>query len=120
MAIPPIQPIVDGRFKPNAIVRRLLEEGPFDMNDIAMWDVSVEDEEQFAMLIGYSLSGFGTLSYVRDETYNAAEQVADGADDMSAKIAALEGMLAEIRAGLRAAAAAAFAIHLDDLSETMP
>jgi len=31
-------------------------------------DFSQEDREQFAQLIGYSLSGFGELSYVSDET----------------------------------------------------
>ncbi len=73
----PIQPLIkdgDGvvRFKLNAIVCHLLNDGPFDLNTIAEKGFSADDEEQFAQLIGYSLSGFGELSYVRDETFDAA------------------------------------------------
>jgi hypothetical protein len=73
----PIQPLVkdvDGRirFKENKIVTFLLENGCSDMNSLAREDFSQEDREQFAQLIGYSLDGFGTLSYVSDETYYAA------------------------------------------------
>lgn len=44
------------RFKANAIVRHLLDAGPFDMNQLAMMKFPREDREQFAELIGYSLS----------------------------------------------------------------
>lgn len=54
------------RFKSNAIVRFLLDNGPFDMNKLAMMEFSDEDRVQFAQLIGYSLSGFEELSYVSD------------------------------------------------------
>ena len=66
--------VVDGivRFRANAIVRYLLDEGPFDMNAIGSLPFSQADREQFAQLIGYSLGGFGNLSYVSDETYEAA------------------------------------------------
>jgi len=37
-----------------------------------------EDREQFAQLIGYSLSGFGELDYVSDETYEVAERMLRG------------------------------------------
>ncbi len=60
------------RFKQNKIVRFLLEMGPFDMNKIAMMTFSVEDRVQFAQLIGYSRSGFGDLSYVSDEAWEAS------------------------------------------------
>lgn len=74
----PIQPLGkdnDGvlRFKQNAIVKYLLDAGPFDLNQLGMIPFSQEDQEQFAQLIGYPLSGFGELSYVSDETYNRAE-----------------------------------------------
>lgn len=74
----PIQPLYtdsDGavRFKENAIVRFLLDAGPFNMNHIAEREFTVEDREQFAQLIGYSLCGFGELSYARGETYARAE-----------------------------------------------
>lgn len=72
----PVQPLVaDGkvsRFKQNAIVRFLLDHGPFDMNQIGAMEFSAEDREQFAQLIGYSLSGFGDLDYVSDATYEIA------------------------------------------------
>ena len=63
----PTQPtvMVNGvkRFKSNAIVRWLLDDGPFDMNRIAMRGFDVEDQRQFAQLIGYSVSGYQDLSY---------------------------------------------------------
>lgn len=75
----PIQPLVIDqhgvkRFKQNGIVRFLLDNGLFDMNLLAQLPFTVEDREQFAQLIGYSLSGFGGLSYVTDETYRRAEK----------------------------------------------
>lgn len=75
----PLQPLEineDGilRFKKNAIVRFLLDAGPFDMNSIACIPFSQEDREQFVQLIGYSLDGFGELSYIRDEIYKQAER----------------------------------------------
>lgn len=77
----PLQPLVqtDGalpRFKPNEIVRFLLDAGPFDMNQLAFMEFSNEDREQFAQLIGYSLRGFGELSYVSSETWQRAEAMA--------------------------------------------
>lgn len=77
----PIQPLVkdeDGilRFKKNAIVMYLLNSSDTDMNKLAMLPFSQNDREQFAQLIGYSLSGFSELSYVSDKTYErAAAQV---------------------------------------------
>ena len=65
----PLQPIEwDGkgviRFKANRIVRWLLEEGPIDMNAIALnMDFTDDERSQFAQLIGYSVSGYGNLSY---------------------------------------------------------
>lgn len=117
----PIQPTyTDGhgavRFKANAIVQYLLEAGPFDLNILSEKDFSREDWEQFAQLIGYSLSGFGSLSYVRSDTYDAAVQMAeDHTGEAQARINALEATLDLVRAGLREAAAAAFQIHPDDL-----
>lgn len=68
------------RFKKNALVRFLLDLGPFDMNKLAMLpNISREDREQFLQLIGYSVYGFGELSYVREETYGAAILLAEKA-----------------------------------------
>ena len=73
----PMQPIVnvDGvhRFKSNAIVRYLLDAGPFDLNKLAIMPFSQEDREQFAQLIGYSVSGYGELSYVRRKLVDEAD-----------------------------------------------
>lgn len=117
----PIQPLAPDergtvRFKPNAIVRWLLDDGPFDMNQIAMKRFSVEDQEQFAQLIGYSLSGFSELNYVRDETYGTAEKMSEtGQTEDQARIAYLEEILETVREGLRIATLAVFRIHPDDL-----
>jgi len=109
----PIQPLekdANGviRFKENAIVRHLLGNGGIDLNKLARMEFSSEDREQFAQLIGYSLSGFSELSYVSDETYSAAERMSKSEETVEeARIASLEKMLAEIREVLRVAAAAA-------------
>jgi hypothetical protein len=78
----PIQPLIKDeygviRFKPNAIVRYLLDAGPFDMNHLALAPFRQEDREQFAQLIGYSVSGFGSLSYVSEETVERADILAE-------------------------------------------
>ena len=49
------------RFKRNAIVVHLLENGGIDMNAIARLPFDNRDREQFAQLIGYSVNGFGEL-----------------------------------------------------------
>lgn len=74
----PIQPLIKDdhgilRFKPNAIVRYLLDAGPFNMTDLALMPFSQEDRQQFAQLIGYSVSGFSTLSYASDEILEEIE-----------------------------------------------
>ena len=78
----PMQPVViakDGliRFKANEIVQYLLDNGRIDLNQIAMLDVTDGDREQFAQLIGYSVSGYGELSYVSDKSYNKANKQAE-------------------------------------------
>ena len=65
------------RFKGNAIVRFLLDAGPFDMNQLARMPWSDEDREQLAQLIGYSVCGFGELDYASDRVYDAAQAVAE-------------------------------------------
>ena len=73
----PVQPLETDsngvlRFKSNKIVRFLLDAGTYDLNKLAIMDFSDNDWEQFAQLIGYSLSGFSELPYVSDETYEQA------------------------------------------------
>ena len=67
------------RFHPNKIVSFLLDWASprgVDMNTLAIMDFSKSDREQFAQLIGYSVSGFAELSYVRDKTYEKASKLA--------------------------------------------
>ena len=121
----PIQPLAKDergvlRFKANAIVQHLLDTHPAcDMNKLACMEFTVDDRQQFAQLIGYSLSGYGDLqSYVDDEAYNAAAHMADGLDERDARIAGLEQKLAEVRAaadGLREPMARLLEMHPDDL-----
>lgn len=121
----PIQPLATDaygvvRFKANRIVQHLLDTHPTcDMNTLAALDFNDDDRQQFAQLIGYSLSGYSTLSsYVDDDAYYAAENMADGLDERDARIAALEQKLAELRAArdaLREPIARLLEMHPDDL-----
>lgn len=80
----PMQPILmEGgvaRFKQNAIVNYLMElcreRGLCDMNQLAIMPFSREDRNQFAQLIGYSVSGFGELSYALPKVVQAADNIA--------------------------------------------
>lgn len=73
----PIQPIISYenrviRFKENQIVRDLFDTHPsLDMQAITKRDYSETDRQQFAMLIGHTISGFNKLSYANDDVYNA-------------------------------------------------
>lgn len=59
------------RFVTNPIVEHLLDAGGLDLNYLAIWchqnNIDIEYQAQFAQLIGYSLRGWSTLSYVTDE-----------------------------------------------------
>lgn len=66
----PMQPIVldphgTPRFRQNALVRYLLDQpGGQTLNDLArLPNIPMEDWAQLAQLIGYSVSGYGELSY---------------------------------------------------------
>lgn len=79
----PIQPLAKDargalRFKVNRIVKHLLDtHKTCDMSRLAAMDFSDDDRQQFAQLIGYSLGGYGELSYVDDEAYSTAEAMAE-------------------------------------------
>ncbi len=64
------------RFKRNAIVRFLLDAGPFDMNRLAVMPFSNEDRMQFAQLIGYSVGGYADLPYASDASVEEADRAA--------------------------------------------
>lgn len=68
---PPMQPVEwNGhgvvRFRKNAIVRHLVDNGTIDLNRLraSAPPFSQEDWSQLAQLIGYSVSAWGGLSYV--------------------------------------------------------
>lgn len=123
----PIQPLTKDergvlRFKRNILVDALLEHGRatgMDLNVLAARyndDSHTDDWRQLAQLIGYSLSGFGELSYVDDHTYDAAAALA--ADPLltedKARIAALEAEIAALREAanaLRGPVAALLGMH---------
>jgi hypothetical protein len=87
----PMQPIVFAehgviRFKQNAIVRHLLDYASSrgcSLNELARMDFSDDDRMQLAQLIGYSVSGYGDLSYASRESVERADEIADAlaADD---------------------------------------
>lgn len=65
------------RFRSNALVRHLLDEGGLTLNDLAILpNISGADWEQLAQLIGYSVSGWGGLSYVSTEACQKADAIA--------------------------------------------
>lgn len=77
----PMQPVFTDerghdRFRMNSIVDYLLLNAGIDLNRLAMQPFPREDQMQFAQLIGYSLSGYSELSYVTDESYEAACKLA--------------------------------------------
>lgn len=84
----PMQPIAkddDGivRFKPNKIVLFLLDWARtrgMDLNTLAMIPFDDDDRQQFAQLIGYSVSGFGDLSYVPRDIVAKADKEAEKLD----------------------------------------
>lgn len=86
----PMQPIVvakDGvvRFQENRIVSAFLEAGRegkrLDLNEIAVracrGEFTTAEQMQFAQLIGYSVSGFGDLSYADRDVVRRADKKAN-------------------------------------------
>lgn len=123
MAKQPMQPLEEDehgilRFKKNAIVCFLLDNGPLDMNIIAQKQFSQEDREQFAQLIGYSLSGFGELNYVSNDTYETAKLMYEKQiSEQEARITHLESLLSLVRDNFKQIIPQLFHIHSDDLKE---
>ena len=115
----PTQKIVNGRFVKNKIVVYLLDNGGIDLNELAMLPFDNEDREQFAQLIGYSLSGYGQLSYVTDASYDKAQALQENPHytDSQAEIKVVNGTLGETRELVKKLATSLFRIHEDDLVE---
>jgi hypothetical protein len=116
----PVQPLYRDRgqlrFRKNAIVEFLLDQGPFDMNKIAVMDFSREDREQFAQLIGYSHDGAGTLSYFGDEAWSAALQAyRSGQDSWQALAQVSQKRLNAFKEAMRQPIADLYLIDSSDL-----
>jgi hypothetical protein len=80
-----MQPVVmaaDGviRFKKNQIISDMLElcqKHGLDLNEIAMRDYGKDDRSQLMQLIGYSVSGYGSLSCARAKHLMRADEKAE-------------------------------------------
>ena len=81
----PMQPIAcakDGviRFVPNRIIEDLFSVGLLDLNKIAVaaarGTYSAAEQMQVAQLIGYTVSGFGDLSYADRDVVRRADRKA--------------------------------------------
>ena len=100
----PMQPIyADGhgvqRFKPNAIVDYMATK--IGLNELHIMPFTNEDHDQLAQLIGYSVSGYGDLSYVNPLNVAAADHLAaNGGTELDARLVAAEQKTAEYRKAL--------------------
>jgi hypothetical protein len=122
MPLHPIQPLVIDshgtlRFQENGIIRKLIDSGVIKLNDVAMLDgITQDDRNQFAQLIGYSLDGYGSLSYADDLTYTTAYHMHHSKkSEVEAKLEYLEGLVSNLRLALRAPIAELFGMHESDI-----
>jgi hypothetical protein len=74
----PMQPLVLDkhnviRFKQNKIINYLFDTGRLNLNDLATMSFPAEDWMQLAQLLGYSVSGYGDLSYVTKKNLKEAD-----------------------------------------------
>lgn len=102
----PIQHVIvkDGieRFQRNEIVGYLIDHGSINLNHInALSHFDREDREQFAQLIGYSVSGAGDLTYFSGDTLDAAHEMAQGKTEIEARLEAALETVERLRALLR-------------------
>jgi len=93
----PFQPIKDGRFVPNRIVELLLETSTHGMTSLARKDFTDEERTQFAQLIGYSVGGFCSLSYVSDDAARVARAVRAGFSTDKAEVQVLRDRLHAVK-----------------------
>lgn len=101
------------RFKKNHIIEHLFDTGKLDLNAIMGMGFPQEDYEQLAQLLGYSHSGFGSLSYVRNETWYGARESAKWHDsELAARYTALTNELKSLKKMMKK--------HRDELDELLP
>lgn len=70
------------RFRANKVVEHLLAAGGIGLNELCRavsTEENSDDWAQFAQLIGYSVSGWSSLSYVSDEAYDRIQRLLDNA-----------------------------------------
>ncbi len=122
MPLHPIQPLVIDshgtlRFHENGIIRKLLDSGVINLNDVAMLDgITQDDRNQFAQLIGYSLDGYGSLSYADDLTYTTAYHMHHSKKtEQQARLDNLEALVTSLRHALRGPMAELFGMHEGDI-----
>ena len=65
------------RFRANKIIRDLVDQGVIDLNKVAAGGYSAADQMQLAQLIGYSVSGYGDLSYASRKSVRMADEIAE-------------------------------------------
>lgn len=117
----PIQPLIRDeqgvvRFKANAIVEYLLQNGGIDMNRLATLPFPPEDREHFAQLIGYSWSGASDLSYMSNDVIEASRMAYDeGLTPEGALERVQKDKLDNLRQALRGPMAELFDIHPEDM-----
>jgi len=121
----PTQPFVTDdqgilRFHPNAIVMHLLDKGGVDLNDLARETFPREDWVQFAQLIGYSIVGWETLSYVAEDDAEAIDKMLGDSElsALEARAVTAEQRLEMFRITFREPIAELYGIHPDNLLET--
>ena len=78
----PMQPIERDeqgtiRFRPNKIIRYLCDAGKIDLNALAIMPFENDDMMQLMQLLGYSVSGFGDLSFADPEVVAEADRLAE-------------------------------------------
>lgn len=122
----PMQPLIlvhdVVRFKENRAVRALYDLMQ-DKTGVDPWvciqqspGVERDDLIRFAQLIGYSHSGSGDLSYMDDQTWEAALMTRNhGLSELEARNVYLEAKLRKIEKRLSGLTAVAFNIDRDDL-----
>ena len=108
------------RFRENKIVSHLLEvarENGCDLNTLACMEFPAEDRRQLAQLIGYSVDGYGSLSYVPHDLATAADHIAANPSidprDVRAQVA--EDALADFKKSIKGPIADLFGIHPESL-----
>lgn len=127
IGLQPQQPLVTDergtlRFRENAIVRFFLDEHTKSvigngggLNQIACMDFTPEDRMQFAQLIGYSLDGYGELSYVSNLSYDSASLSQYGVlTPEQAQIQALTETMDTIKEGLKSFVPELFKMAAED------